>query len=116
MKSIRSTLSLKIYHKSLKLLWSNTLTCESRTYHTFTFFNSCQLVKGLFFLQVLHEIQTVVQQCPPLAKLQHDLEEISFQSASAMPIVTPPDYNTNAALMQAVTNLEITAPAINSTA
>lgn len=60
-------------------------------------------------LEVFHEIQTVIQQCPPLAKLQRDLEEISFQSASAMPIVAPPDYNTNAALMQAVASLEITA-------
>ncbi|KAJ8955167.1 hypothetical protein NQ318_009060 [Aromia moschata] len=41
-------------------------------------------------LEVLHSIQTVVQQCPPLAKLQRDLEEVSFQSASAMPLAPPP--------------------------
>ncbi|KAJ8914449.1 hypothetical protein NQ315_011390 [Exocentrus adspersus] len=67
-------------------------------------------------LEVFHEIQTVVQQCPPLTKLQRDLEEISFQSASAMPIVAPSDYNANGALLQAVANLDITPPTINTTA
>ncbi|KAJ8964520.1 hypothetical protein NQ314_004815 [Rhamnusium bicolor] len=66
-------------------------------------------------LEVLHSIQTVVQQCPPLMQLQRDLEEVNFQSASAMPIVAPSDCNANAALLQAVANLEIT-PTINTTA
>lgn len=65
--------------------------------------------------QVLHSIQPVVQQCPPLSKLQRELEEVSFQSASSMPIVTPADCNANAGLIQGVTNLE-SAPAINTTA
>ncbi|XP_057668842.1 centromere-associated protein E [Diorhabda carinulata] len=59
-------------------------------------------------LEVLHSIQTVVQQCAPLSKLQRDLEELNFQSASA-------DFNANAALLQAVVNMEIT-PTINTTA
>ncbi|XP_056644608.1 coiled-coil domain-containing protein 18 [Diorhabda sublineata] len=59
-------------------------------------------------LEVLHSIQTVVQQCGPLSKLQRDLEELNFQSASA-------DFNANAALLQAVVNMEIT-PTINTTA
>lgn len=66
-------------------------------------------------LEVLHSIQTVVQQCAPLAQLQRDLEEINFQSASAMPMITPSDCNANAALLQAVANME-TAPTINTTA
>ncbi|KAL1494306.1 hypothetical protein ABEB36_009925 [Hypothenemus hampei] len=66
-------------------------------------------------LEVLHNIQTVVQQCPALAKLQRDLEEVSFQSASSLPIVTPADCNANAGLIQGVTNMEI-APTINTTA
>lgn len=66
-------------------------------------------------LEVLHSIQPVVQQCPPLSKLQRELEEVSFQSASSMPIVTPADCNANAGLIQGVTNLE-SAPAINTTA
>lgn len=69
-------------------------------------------------LETLHSIQSVVQQCPPLAKLQRDLEETSFQCASSMPFVSP-DFNENAALLQAVANLQLTtsqATAINSTA
>ncbi|KAF2885312.1 hypothetical protein ILUMI_20844 [Ignelater luminosus] len=66
-------------------------------------------------LEILHSIQTVVQQCPPLAKLQRDLEETSFQSASSMPIVNPSDCNANGALLKSVNNLEIPSP-INSTA
>ncbi|XP_072388381.1 uncharacterized protein corn [Diabrotica undecimpunctata] len=66
-------------------------------------------------LEVLHSIQTVVQQCAPLSKLQRDLEEINFQSASAMPLVTPADCNANAARLKAVANMEI-APTINTTA
>ncbi|KAH1017014.1 interaptin isoform X1 [Dendroctonus ponderosae] len=65
-------------------------------------------------LEVLHSIQSVVQQCPPLAKLQRDLEEISFQSASSMPLVSPADCNANAGLIQSV-NMDVT-PAINTTA
>ncbi|XP_050297319.1 uncharacterized protein LOC126736802 [Anthonomus grandis grandis] len=66
-------------------------------------------------LEVLHSIQSVVQQCPPLAKLQRDLEEVSFQSASTMPIaVAPADCNANASgLLQA--NIEV-AQAINTKA
>ncbi|CAG9864013.1 unnamed protein product [Phyllotreta striolata] len=63
-------------------------------------------------LEVLHGIQTVVQQCAPLAQLQRDLEEMNFQSASS---IAPADFNANAALLQAVASLEI-APAINTTA
>ncbi|CAG9815373.1 unnamed protein product [Phaedon cochleariae] len=47
--------------------------------------------------------------------LVRDLEETSFQSATTMPLITPADFNANAALLQAVANLE-TAPTINSTA
>ncbi|XP_023024133.2 microtubule-binding protein cornetto [Leptinotarsa decemlineata] len=65
-------------------------------------------------LEVLQSIQPVVQQCASLGKLQRDLEEISFQSASSVPLV-PSDFNANAALLQAVAGLEITS-AINSTA
>ncbi|XP_045475050.1 putative leucine-rich repeat-containing protein DDB_G0290503 isoform X2 [Harmonia axyridis] len=67
-------------------------------------------------LEVLHDVQSVVQQCPPLAKLQRDLEEVSFQSASKMPLVPPADLNANAALLhQVIKNLEIASP-INTTA
>ncbi|CAG9760994.1 unnamed protein product [Ceutorhynchus assimilis] len=66
-------------------------------------------------LEVLHSIQSVVQQCPPLSKLQRDLEEVSFQSVSSMPIIAPGDCNANAGLIQAVSNIEIT-PTINTTA
>ncbi|XP_044755770.1 putative leucine-rich repeat-containing protein DDB_G0290503 [Coccinella septempunctata] len=67
-------------------------------------------------LEVLHNVQSVVQQCPPLAKLQRDLEEVSFQSASKMPLVPPADLNANAALLhQVIKNLEIASP-INTTA
>ncbi|XP_076266026.1 microtubule-binding protein cornetto isoform X1 [Rhynchophorus ferrugineus] len=59
-------------------------------------------------LEVLRGIQSVVQQCPPLSKLQSDLEEINFQA----PIVTSPDCNANA---NGIGSLEI-APAINTTA
>lgn len=64
-------------------------------------------------LEVLHSIQNVVQQCPPLAKLQKDLEEINFRSASTMPIVSPDLQNTS--IRQTLGNLEIASP-INSTA
>ncbi|KAK9890642.1 hypothetical protein WA026_012002 [Henosepilachna vigintioctopunctata] len=66
-------------------------------------------------LEVLHNVQSVVQQCPPLAKLQRDLEEVSFQTASKMPVVPPPDFNANAALLQVLKSLEIASP-INTTA
>ncbi|VEN45876.1 unnamed protein product [Callosobruchus maculatus] len=67
-------------------------------------------------LEVLHSIQSVVQQCAPLSKLQRELEEVSFQSASALPVVMPSDCNANAAaLMQAVASLKISAT-INTTA
>ncbi|KAJ8980911.1 hypothetical protein NQ317_011552, partial [Molorchus minor] len=66
-------------------------------------------------LEVLHSIQSVVQQCPSLAQLQRDLEEINFQSASAMPLAPPSDYNANAGLLQVLANLELTSP-INTTA
>ncbi|XP_066261009.1 putative leucine-rich repeat-containing protein DDB_G0290503 [Euwallacea similis] len=66
-------------------------------------------------LEVLHTIQSVVKQCPPLSKLQGDLEEASFQSASSMPVVSSSDFNANAGLIQSVTNMEITPP-INTTA
>ncbi|KAL3268411.1 hypothetical protein HHI36_007526 [Cryptolaemus montrouzieri] len=67
-------------------------------------------------LEVLHNIQSIVQQCPQLTKLQRDLEEVSFQSASKMPLVPPPDFNANAAaLLQVIKNLEIASP-INMTA
>nr|CAI5827123.1 unnamed protein product [Callosobruchus analis] len=66
--------------------------------------------------EVLHSIQSVVQQCAPLSTLQRELEEVSFQSASALPVVLPSDCNANAAaLMQAVANLKISAT-INTTA
>lgn len=67
------------------------------------------------FFQTLHSIQSVVQQCAPLAKLQRDLEETSFQAASALPVVVPADLNANASLLQPVTNIDIATP-INSTA
>ncbi|KAF5279191.1 hypothetical protein FQR65_LT03438 [Abscondita terminalis] len=66
-------------------------------------------------LEILHSIQTVVQQCPPLAKLQRDLEETSFQTASSLPVASPNDCNANEALLKSVNNLEIPSP-INSTA
>ncbi|KAK4875644.1 hypothetical protein RN001_012066 [Aquatica leii] len=66
-------------------------------------------------LEILHSIQTVVQQCPPLAKLQRDLEETSFQTASSLPVTSPNDCNANEALLKSVNNLEIPSP-INSTA
>ncbi|KAF5273882.1 hypothetical protein FQA39_LY00997 [Lamprigera yunnana] len=66
-------------------------------------------------LEILHSIQTVVQQCPPLAKLQRDLEETSFHTASSVPIASPNDCNANEALLKSVNNLEIPSP-INSTA
>nr|CAD7462864.1 unnamed protein product [Timema tahoe] len=48
-------------------------------------------------LETLHSIQSIVLQCPPLAKLQRDLEETNFQCASSLPIMMP-DLNANAAL------------------
>ncbi|XP_060529485.1 centromere-associated protein E [Cylas formicarius] len=66
-------------------------------------------------LEVFQSIQSVVQQCPPLSKLQRDLEEVSFVTASSMPLATPPDCNANAALLQTVSGIEI-APTINTTA
>lgn len=38
-------------------------------------------------LETLHGIQSVVHQCPPLAQLQRDLEEVNFQAASDLPLV-----------------------------
>ncbi|XP_017778316.1 PREDICTED: synaptonemal complex protein 1 [Nicrophorus vespilloides] len=58
-------------------------------------------------LEILHDIQPVVQQCAPLAKLQQDLEEASFQSASAMPSSLLPDNNS--ALVRAMDTLNLTA-------
>lgn len=46
-------------------------------------------------LETLHSVQGVVLQCPPLAKLQQDLEETNFQSASSMPLIAA-DLNANA--------------------
>ncbi|XP_031350152.1 myosin-9 [Photinus pyralis] len=66
-------------------------------------------------LEILNSIQTVVQQCPPLAKLQRDLEETSFQTASSIPVASPSDCNANGTLLKSVNNLEIPSP-INSTA
>lgn len=69
-------------------------------------------------LETLHGIQSVVHQCPPLAKLQRDLEEVNFQSASDLPlVVVPGDYNANAAALNqplAVANHESIATAINA--
>ncbi|XP_044732322.1 cingulin [Chrysoperla carnea] len=50
-------------------------------------------------LETLLSIQSVVEKCPPLAKLQHELEEISFQCASSIPLVplvVASDFNANA--------------------
>lgn len=66
-------------------------------------------------LEILNSIQTVVQQCPPLAKLQRDLEETSFQTASSVPVASPSDCNANGTLLKSVNSLEIPSP-INSTA
>ncbi|PSN34421.1 hypothetical protein C0J52_16623 [Blattella germanica] len=46
-------------------------------------------------LETLHSVQGVVVQCPPLAKLQQDLEETNFQSASSLPLLAA-DLNANA--------------------
>ncbi|RZC35381.1 WEB family protein [Asbolus verrucosus] len=62
-------------------------------------------------LEVLHNNQNVVQQCTPLAELQRELENTSFQSASAMPLAAPADCNANAALLQAIANLQINTTA-----
>ncbi|XP_063225994.1 uncharacterized protein LOC134532896 [Bacillus rossius redtenbacheri] len=48
-------------------------------------------------LETLHSIQSVVVQCPPLARLQRDLEEANFHCASSVPIAAP-DLNANAPL------------------
>lgn len=76
-------------------------------------FNLTQFFINSF--QTLHSIQSVVQQCPPLAKLQRDLEETNFRSASGLPLVVPPDCNANAALLQAIANLGVSSP-INTSA
>lgn len=59
-------------------------------------------------LEILHSVQSVVQQCPQLAKLQRDLEETSFRSASTVPFVAA-DYNANAALLRAFANMSLAA-------
>lgn len=67
-------------------------------------------------IQVLHSIQPVVSQNPELAEIQQDLEKVCMQSASSVPLLTPPpDCNANAAIVQAMANLGI-VPQINSTA
>lgn len=61
-------------------------------------------------LEILHSVQSVVQQCPQLAKLQRDLEETSFRSASTAPfVVSGADYNANAALLRAFANMSLAA-------
>jgi hypothetical protein len=62
-------------------------------------------------LEVLHNNQNVVQQCTPLAELQRQLENTSFQTASAMPLAVPADCNANAALLQAIASLQINTTA-----
>nr|CAD7410325.1 unnamed protein product [Timema poppensis] len=57
-------------------------------------------------LETLHSIQSIVLQCPPLAKLQRDLEETNFQCASSLPIMMP-DLNANAALATINTSTNI---------
>jgi uncharacterized protein with von Willebrand factor type A (vWA) domain len=64
-----------------------------------------------FTVQVLHNNQNVVQQCTPLAELQRQLENTSFQTASAMPLAVPADCNANAALLQAIASLQINTTA-----
>lgn len=49
-------------------------------------------------LETLHTVQGVVLQCPPLAKLQQDLEEANFLSASLPVIGLDTDPNANASL------------------
>ncbi|GLH01688.1 Uncharacterized protein GBIM_07766 [Gryllus bimaculatus] len=49
-------------------------------------------------LETLQSIQSVVMQCPPLAKMQQELEESNFQSISSLSVVQP-DLNANAALV-----------------
>ncbi|CAH0554920.1 unnamed protein product [Brassicogethes aeneus] len=93
---------------------------ESRQVLTESLKNAVKEVKKQYdaidkALEVLNKNQAIIQQYPPLAQLQRELEDTSFQTASAMPIVAPSDCNANAALLQAVGNLEI-APPINTTA
>lgn len=61
-------------------------------------------------LETLHSLQSIIQQYPPLVKLQRELEELNFQSASSSSFILPPDCNANAALLQAL------SPPINTTA
>ncbi|KAG8225488.1 hypothetical protein J437_LFUL009481 [Ladona fulva] len=49
-------------------------------------------------LETLHSVQGVVLQCPPLAKLQQDLEEANFLSATLPVIGLDTDPNANAAV------------------
>lgn len=61
-------------------------------------------------LEVLHGLQSVIEEHPSLVQLQAELEEVNFQSASSSSFVLPPDCNANAALLQ-----NISSP-INTTA
>ncbi|XP_046391508.1 pneumococcal serine-rich repeat protein [Ischnura elegans] len=53
-------------------------------------------------LETLHSVQGVVLQCPPLAKLQQDLEEANFLSVSSPVIGLDTDPNANAALPDSI--------------
>lgn len=48
-------------------------------------------------LEILHSVQTVVEQCPALKSLQQNLEATNFQAATSLPLL-------NAVLVASVNN------------
>lgn len=48
-------------------------------------------------LEILHSVQTVVEQCPALKSLQQNLEATNFQAATSLPLL-------NAVLVASVAN------------